>query len=130
MKLSAASVSSPLDTPRVPSVAMSVYIATMTHTAVTFSIVFQDWLAGRVAGLGLGRDAMMPGVRPNATSRPGRPHSQRGIMDERGQPLPCEGLASVETGEKVAFASDAQMKQNTRCVSNDEIPALFMTSPW
>lgn len=63
---------------------------------------------------------MMPGVRPNSTSRPGRPHSQRGIMDERGQPLPCEGLASVETGEKVAFASDAH-----RCVSNDEIPALF-----
>lgn len=125
VKLSAPSVSSPLDTPRVPSVAMSVYIATMTHTAVTFSIL-QDWLAGRVAGLGLERDAMMPGVRPNATSRPGRPHSQRGIMDERGQPLlPCEGLASVETGEKVAFASDAQMKQNTRCVSNDKGPALL-----
>lgn len=41
VKLSAPSVSSPLDTPRVPSVAMSVYIATMTHTAVTFTAYFR-----------------------------------------------------------------------------------------
>lgn len=67
---------------------------------------------------------MMPGVRPNSTSRPGRPHSQRGMSED--SPSRVKGLC-VETGEKVAFASDAQMKQNTRCVSNDEIPipALF-----
>lgn len=72
----------------------------------------------------------MPGVRCTTEFHKQARETAFAARDERGQPLPCEGLASVETGEKVAFASDAQMKQNTRCVSNDEIPALFMTSPW
>lgn len=74
----------------VPSVAMSVYIATMTHTAVTFQHISGLGLAGSIAGLGLGRDAMMPGVRPNATSRPGRPHSQRGMSED--SPSRVKGL--------------------------------------
>lgn len=33
---------------------------------------------------------MMPGVRPNSTSRPGRPHSQRGMSED--SPSRVKGL--------------------------------------